>query len=158
MFQLLFPKVIDNKYRGSWLALVLFVPVMLLKLSMGFHVAGFNPMIDPRNILISADGIPLDSFSAEAVSTIVFFANAWGFSLFVIMLFSLVALLRYRAMLPLAILFVAIEQVGRKAMNIAQDGWRLDDMTTGNIINYVLSALLLLALVLSMSRRKSAAD
>ena len=160
MFGLLFPKTIDNNYRGQWLALLFFVPVLLLKLMMGFNVAGFNPTLDVRDILQNVDGMPLDSYSAAAATDIVFLANAWGFSLFVIGLFGVIALLRYRAMIPLAILFLTIEQVGRKAMSIAESGLRLgpDELTAGNIINWALSAALILALVLSMMRRRSAAD
>lgn len=158
MLGLLFPKTIDNKYRGQWLALVLFLPVMLLKLSMGFHVAGFNPLVDVRDILTEADGIPLDTYSADAASTLIFFANAWGYSLFLLALLGVIALFRYRAMLPLMILFLTIEQVGRKAMNIADEGLRLSDMTAGNIINYTLSGVLVLALFLSVMRRRNAVE
>jgi len=158
MLQLLFPKIIDNKYRGQWLALVLFVPVLVLKLMMGFNIAGFNPALDVRNILQDVDGIPLDTYSAQAATDLVFFANAWGVSLFTITLIGVVALICYRAMIPFAILLVAFEQVGRKGMNIAQEGLRLNDMTAGNIINWALSIALVLALVLSVVRRRTAVD
>ena len=158
MLGLLFPKQIDNHYRGQWPALFLFIPVLLLKLMMGFNVAGFNPTLEVREILQNVDGIPLDTYSAQAVSDILFLANAWGFSLFIISIFGVIALLLYRAMLPLAILLLTIEQVGRKAMSIAESGLRLeaDQLTSGNIINWVLSGVLVLALLLSVSRRRSA--
>lgn len=157
MLGLLFPKTIDNTYRGQWLGLVFFLPILVLKTVMGFNVAGFNPSVAVRDILQDVDGIPLDAYGAEAAADLVFFANAWGLSLFVICLFAVVALLRYRAMVPLAILFVAIEQVGRKCMNIAEQGLRLgpEDMTAGNIINWAFSVMLVLALVLSVMRRRS---
>ncbi|NNL89611.1 MAG: hypothetical protein HKP25_11125 [Marinicaulis sp.] len=158
MVGLLFPKIIDNTYRGQWLALVLFLPVLALKLMMGFNVAGLNPTLEVRDILQNVDGIPLDSFSPEAVSEILFMANAWGFSLFIICIIGVIALLRYRAMIPVAILLLTIEQVGRKAMSIAESGLRLgpEELTAGNIINWFLSAVLVLALILSVVRRRSA--
>jgi hypothetical protein len=156
MLSLLFPKVIDNKYRGQWLALVLFVPVLLLKIMMGFNVAGFNPTIEVRDILQNIDGIPLDAYSTAAATDLVYFANAWGLSLFTIGLVGLIALIRYRAMIPVAILLLTVEQVGRKAMSIAESGLRIGpDMTAGNIINWALSAALLMALVLSIMRRRT---
>jgi len=159
MFSLLFPKVIDNKYRGQWLALVFFVPVLLLKIMMGFNVAGLNPAIDVRDILQDVDGIPLDTYSAAAASDLVFSANAWGLSLFTICLVGVIALIRYRAMIPIAILLLTVEQVGRKAMAIAESGLRIGpDMSAGNIINWALSAALVLALALSMMRRRNAVD
>ncbi len=158
MFSLLFPKTIDNKYRGQRLALWLFVPLVLLKLMMGFNVAGLNPTLDTRDILQDVDGIPLDTFSAEAASEIVFAASAWGLSLFTISLLGVIALIRYRAMIPLAFLLMTIEQVGRKAMSIAVDGWRLgaNELTAGSIINWVLSAAVVLGLLLSVIRRRTA--
>jgi hypothetical protein len=157
MLSLLFPKVIDNKYRGQWLALVLFVPVLLLKIMMGFNVAGFNPTIEVRDILQNIDGIPLDTYSTAAATDLVYFANAWGLSLFTIGLVGLIALIRYRAMIPIAILLLTVEQVGRKAMSIAESGLRIGpDMTAGNIINWALSVALVLALVLSIMRRRMA--
>lgn len=160
MLGLLFPKTIDNTYRGQWLALFLFVPVLILKLMMGFNVAGFNPSVPVRDILQNVDGMPLDTYSAQAATDILFLANAWGLSLFIIGLVGLIALLRYRAMIPLAILIVTIEQVGRKAMSIAESGLRLgpDELTTGGIINWALSAAVILALVLSVMKRRTAAD
>jgi len=60
-------------------------------------------------------------------------------------------------MLPISILLLTIEQGGRKAMSIAETGLDIGpDMTVGNIINWVL--ILVLALVLSVIRRKSALD
>ncbi len=159
MFGLLFPKTIDNKYRGQWLALLFFAPVLILKLMMGFNFAGLNPMLDVRNILIDVDGIPLDTYSAEAASDLVFFANAWGLCLFTITVFGVIALIRYRAAIPLAILLLAIEQLGRKAISIVDSGLHLDwPMSTASIINWGFSFALILALALSMIRRRSAAD
>jgi len=159
MFSLLFPKVIDNRYRGQWLALLFFVPVLILKLMMGFNVAGLNPALDARDILIDVDGIPLDSYSVEAASHLVFFANAWGLCLFTITVFGVIALIRYRAAIPIAIFLLAIEQLGRKAMSIAESGLGLDwPMSMAGMINWGLSIALILALVLSMMRRQSAAD
>jgi len=159
MFGLLFPKMIDNTYRGQWLALLFFVPVLIMKLMMGFNFAGLNPVLDVRDVLISVDGIPLDTYSAEAASHLVDFANVWGLCLFTITVFGVIALVRYRAAIPLAIFLLAIEQLGRKAMSIAESGLRLDwPMSTGAIINWGFSIALTLALILSMVRRRSAAD
>jgi len=156
MVSLLSPRVIDNKYRGQWLALVLFVPVLLIKLVMGFNIAGLNPAIEARDILQDVDGIPLDTYSRAAVTDLIFFANAWGLSLFTICLVGVIACIRYRSMIPFAILLLTIEQVGRKAMSIAESGWGIGpDMSAGNTINWALSVALLLALVLSTIRRRT---
>ena len=159
MFGLLFPKVIDNRYRGQWLALLLFVPVLIIKMLMGFNFAGLNPLVETRDILIDVDGVPLDSYSVEAATDLLFFANAWGLCLFTITVFGVIALIRYRAAIPLAILLLAIEQVGRKAMSVAESGLGLNwPMSMAGMINWGLTIALVLALVLSIIRRRSAAD
>ena len=156
MVSLLFPKVIDNKYRGHWLALVFLVPVLLLKLMMGFNVAGLNPVIEVHNILQDVDGIPLDTYSTGAVTDLIFFAKAWGVSLFTICLVGVIAFIRYRSMIPFAILLLTVEQVGRKAISVAESGLGIGaDMSAGNIINWALSIALLLALLLSTTRRRT---
>ena len=156
MLRLLFPTVLDNKYRGQWLALVFFVPVLLLKLMMGFNVAGFNPVMEVRDILQDVDGIPLDTYSTGAVTDLIFFANAWGLSLFTVCLVGVIALIRYRSMIPIAILLLTVEQVGRKAMSIAESGLGIgSEMSAGSTINWVLSIALLLALLLATIRRRS---
>ena len=159
MVRLLFPKVLDNKYRGQWLALVFFVPVLLLKLMMGFNVAGFNPAMEVRDILQDVDGIPLDTYSTAAVTDLIFFANAWGLSLLTICLVGVIAFIRYRSMIPFTILLLTVEQVGRKAMSIAESGLGIGpDMSAGNIINWALSVALLVALLLSTTRRRTVND
>ncbi|RKZ13282.1 hypothetical protein DRQ53_13575 [bacterium] len=159
MVSLLFPKVMDNKYRGQWLGLVFFVPVLLLKLMMGFNVAGLNPVIAVHDILQDVDGIPLDTYSTAAVTDLIFFANAWGLSLLTICLVGVIAFIRYRSMIPITILLLTVEQVGRKAMSIADSGLGIGpDMSAGNIINWTLSVVLLVALALSTTRRRSVDD
>ncbi len=157
MFSLLFPKIIDNKFRGQWLALVLFAPMLLLKLIMGFNIAGFNPMLEVRDILQDVDGVPLDTYGVEAASDLVSFANAWGLSLLTICLVGLVALLQYRAMIPFAILLLTVEQLGRKIMSVAESGFRFgpEEMTTGSMINWAFSLALVLALILSIIPRRT---
>ena len=158
MLGMLFPKVIDNKFRGQWLAFVFFLPVLALKTLMGFNVAGFNPAIAVRDILIDVDGIPLDGYSTEAATDLLFFASAWGLSLFVICIVGWVALVRYRAMLPFAILLLTIEQVTRKGMSIVESGWGLSwPMSPSGMINWGLTIALVLALVLSVMRRRNVA-
>ena len=160
MFGLLFPRIIDNKFRGQWLALLLFVPVALLKLLMGFNVAGLNPTLDPRDILQNVDGVPLDSFSPDAASHIVFGTQAWGLALFTLSLLAVIALIRYRALVPLAIFMLTIEQAGRKAITHIQFGFHEagEPLTAGAIINWALTAALVLALILSLMRRATAVE
>ena len=46
----LFPKQMDNTYRGHWLGMWLFVPIVLLEL-----VIGTNSIINTRSVATGAD-------------------------------------------------------------------------------------------------------
>lgn len=101
MLTRLFPKQIDNDYRGHVLAIWLLVPLALTKLLQGASVAGLNPLRTSRQILEAVDRVPVGAFPAEAASHLVFLFAAWGVCIFVLGLLGILALLRYRAMMPL---------------------------------------------------------
>lgn len=153
----LFPKTIDNIYRGQWLALALFAPVLAMKGMIGFNVAGLNPLIATEYILKSADGVPLDSFPAAAVSLIVYLSASWGFGLLLLALVGVLAFVRYRALLPLVILLFTAEQGFRQARAVmermaepAADAAR----AAGFYINWGFTIALVLALALSLMARR----
>lgn len=107
MLNRIFPRQFDNAYRGHWLGLWLFVPVVLLKATQGAAV-----VFDTRNSLISADGIPLESYGAAAGETVVALSALVGFFLLSIAVLGAVALIRYRAMIPFMFLVQLIVQLG----------------------------------------------
>ena len=117
----IFPKQFDNAFRGNQIALWLFVPIIVLKL-----VIGVNSIIMTRSVATSADGIPLDSYSAGAAEAVVsLFALLGLFQLFLALL-GFVALIRYRAMIPFLYLVLLLQMLGNRALNflhpIAQSG------------------------------------
>lgn len=156
----LFPKTIDNVYRGSWLAVWLLAPVLLLKLFMAVNVMGLNPLIDVRRIITGADGIPLDTYASEVQELIIFNYATWGLPLLLLCVLAIVALLRYRAMLPLAIFMLAAEQIGRKALGaviMTPAETEPAGFSIGAAINWGFSIFLVLALILSLTPRRTAA-
>ncbi len=152
MLNRLFPRQIDNAYQGHPIAIWLFVPVVLMKTLMGFNVAGLNPWISSRFVIQAADGVPIDTFPAQAASMAVFLFAAWGLALLVLALLSIVVLIRYRAMLPLMFLALAVEQLGRKVLASVHlaTGASHDGVSIGTLINWGFSAALVLGLALSL--------
>ncbi len=108
----LFPKQLDNDYRGSVLAIWLLVPLALMKALQGANVAGRG-----RYILETVDRVPVNSFPVEAASHLVFLFSAWGLCILILGAIGLIATVRYRAMIPLAFLFLLIEQCGRHVLS-----------------------------------------
>jgi hypothetical protein len=112
MFARLFPKQFDNAYRGHWLALILFGLLLVLD-----AVVGTNSILHTRSVMIGADGIPLDSFSPRAAQEAISeFALLGLWRLFFVLL-GLVALIRYRAMVPFLFLLLFIQQLAGKVVH-----------------------------------------
>lgn len=151
----LFPKQADNTYQGHQAAVWLFVPMVLLKLAMGLNVAGLNPWISNRMVAETADGIPLESFGAEAASTVMFLFASWGLALFVLSLLGVVVLLRYRALIPMLYLLFSIEQFGRYWVAQTSPILRAapsEGTTAGLLINWGFMAVLAIGFALSLAK------
>lgn len=139
----LFPRVAENRYPGRRPGLWMFA-LMLLKIAMGVNV-----MVNAPHVARSADGVPVDTFVAAAAAAFSFVFAAWGLSQFVLGLASLVVLLRYRSLVPLAFLCLLIEQIGRMLLRFR---WPVDRIATapGTAINVALTAIMVLGFVLSV--------
>jgi hypothetical protein len=156
MLTRLFPKQIDNDYRGHVLAIWLLVPLALMKFLQGANVAGLLGTGNSRRILETVDNVPVGSFQAEAASHLVFLFAAWGVGVFVFGLLGMVVLIRYRAMIPLMYLLLLIEQVGRKALSTIHLDRPFVSLAASpaNLINWVFLSALATGFLLSLSGRR----
>ncbi len=59
MFKLLFPDAVDNFYQGDRLALWMLGTILLFRFAIYL-----NSILDSRQVLVSADGIPLVNYPA----------------------------------------------------------------------------------------------
>lgn len=111
MFNRIFPRQFDNNYRGHWLAIWLFAPVVLARLAMAA-----NSIINTRYVASAADGIPVDSYTAGGAAAVVALFAIGGLSQLLFGLQGLMALIRYRAMIPFMYLLFLITQVGGRVL------------------------------------------
>ena len=149
MLSRIFPKQIDNNYDGNKLAIWLLVPIVLLR-----ALIGFNSIFFTRTVATSADGLPLDSFTAAGAQTVLaLFALLCLFSLLLALL-GLVVLVRYRAMIPFLYLFLLIQEVGNKAIVLANPVARSasSDTQAGSVIVLAILAMTFVGFVLSLTR------
>jgi len=144
----LLPASADNTYRGQRVALWLFA-LMPLKILMGVNV-----MLHAPQVARNADGIPIETFGAQASSAFSFAFACWGLGQLVLGLASLVVLLRYRSLVPLVFLALLIEQCGRMLLRLQWPVERAPE-AIGAIINLVLLAIMVTGLVLSLWRPMS---
>ena len=143
----LLPASIDGQYHGYKTALWLLGALVLLKGAMGL-----NSIFNGYRVATTADGIALDSFTAAGAAAVLAFLALWGWSLFLFALLGVLALVRYRAMVPLVFLLLLLEQLGRKQiltlLPISHSG-----PSPGFSINLALMVLMVVGLVLSLLTR-----
>lgn len=147
MFNQILPRSIDNTYRGHVLALWFFVPILILKTGIAL-----GSLFNGRAAAQSADGIPLDSFGIRGAETVVTLFAIWGLSQLMFSVLGVLALVRYRAMIPFLFLLFLVEHVARRWILLAQPVARTGT-PPGLYINLVLLALLIVGLALSLRSR-----
>ena len=151
----IFPRQFDNTFRGHWLAIWILVPVVLLEL-----IIGANSIINTRSVAMGADGIPLDSFSAEAATTAISLFALLGFSRLLLALLGVMALIRYRAMIPFIYLLLIVLQLGSKALLLLHPAIRSmgHNSAAGSTVILVLIGMLLTGFVLSLLGKPKSED
>ena len=147
MLSRILPPRIDNAYRGHPLALWLFVPVVLSKTAIAL-----GTIFNGRRAAQSADGIPLDSFGAAGAEAVLALLAIWGLSQLVFSVLGVLALARYRAMIPLVFVLLLLEHLARKWILLVKPIARAGT-PPGIYINLGLLVLMILGLVLSLCRR-----
>jgi hypothetical protein len=149
MIQRLFPKQIDNTYSGQRLALWLSWFVVLFKIAQSASV-----IVAGHFTAISADAIPLDSYSPDAAGTILSLFTISAVARLLLCLICVVAMLRYRSAVPLMFLLLVIDYLTRTAviyvLPIARSG-----PVGGVWVNLGLFVLTIVGLVLSLRSRTS---
>lgn len=151
MLSRIFPKQFDNDYRGYKLAIWLLVLLLLFKTSISVNAVGWNPLMTSHDVLQRADRIPLDTFSTNAADAAVLLFAVWGVTHLVLNLLGFIALVRYRTMIPLIYLLIAIDHIGRKAAVDAFPIIRADAGTVSVPVNLILIALLLIGFGMSLT-------
>ena len=149
MLSRLLPAHLDNDFRGYQAAIWIFALITAFKLALGLvHV-------------FSADGgaqtmshIPLDSYAAGAAQNVVGIFARLGLEQLLLGALFVIVLLRYRAMIPLMYLLLAIEQFGRRGIltiSAIERAVEIDGITDALLINWGLMAALAIGFALSLA-------
>jgi hypothetical protein len=144
----LFPARLDSVgYRGRAVALWLFGLFLVLRLIMGV-----NGAINPRAIA-TGDGLRLDEGGAD---TILLLFRSLSLGTLPLVVIGVVALWRWRSMVPFLYLVLLAELALRRLVALANPIPRTD-ASLGIWINLALLALLLIGFVLSLWSARRAA-
>jgi hypothetical protein len=150
MLTRLFPPRIDNSFPGIRLGLWLFVPHLALRL-----LQGINSIVMTERVMVGADGIPLATYPPEAAATAISLFALLGADRLVIGAIGLVALVRYRAMIPLLYVLLLGEFLLKQGVLALRSPAR-ETTAAGALVTGVLVSLMLTGLVLSLWRRRTA--
>ena len=113
MLSRLFPKQIDNTNRGHWLALAILAVILSLR-----SVMCFNGIFDTLEVATMADGIPVAKFTPDAAQAVLSLFALLAASNLVPILLGFVALLRYRALVPLVYLLLLLQSAASRAVGL----------------------------------------
>jgi hypothetical protein len=150
MLGLLIPRVIDNRFRGQWLGYWLLAPVLVVKT--GIAAAS---ILTPGQAN-KADAIDLSTYSAAALRDAMTSTALLGLLHLSIALFCVLAMIRYRAMVPLIYLWLLAEFLGRRVILGLYPMARTPGLSSGSIVNLVLLTLMALGLALCVWPRRDA--
>ena len=145
MFEKLFPKTIDNRYRGMAIAKWVFVAMTVLTIGRSLaHI--FLPDGGAQSIAT----IALDTFSPTAASVIIGIFAYWGWTQLLLGLLYVIVLWRYQSMIPLMLVFIFIEWVGRFLLAEFYKPIETVGTAPGAVGNMILPFVALIMLVLSL--------
>ena len=144
MVNRIFPPQFDNNYRGHKLALWLFVPIVFMKVGISL-----SSIFDTYNVVRSADGIPLDTFTSGGAEAVVAITALLGLSHFLLASLCVLALIRYRAMIPLMYVLLLVEFFAKKWILLVHPIVRTGT-SPSTYVNLVLITLLIVGLALSL--------
>lgn len=150
MLGILFPRVIDNTFRGQWIGLWLMAPLLFVKL--GIAIVS---MIDPRRAN-AADAIDHASFSEAALREATTTTALLGLLHLAIGLVGVLAMIRYRALVPFIYLWLLAEFLARRAVLTLYPIDRVDGPSSGSLVNMVLLGLMVVGLLFSLWPRRRA--
>jgi hypothetical protein len=152
MLNRILPGQFDNAYRGMRAAVWLFVPLVLLRL-----VMGANMMWHPADIAATADAIPLSSYTGGGAQAVISLFAQIGLYRLLLALLTALALVRYRAMIPLLYLLLLLELLGSRLLDyfypIAKPAGASGQ--TGSALILGILALTLIGFVLSLIPRRA---
>lgn len=152
MLRLLFPSAFDTKFRGQWLGFWLLAPVLLLKLA----IAVVSIVMPAK--ANGADAIDVSTYSEAALRDAATSTALLGLLHLCIGVIGVLAMVRYRAMVPLVFLWLLAEFFGRRVVLSLYPIDRVDGASSVSPVNIVLLSLMVVGFALSLWRRRNAPD
>ena len=138
------PERTNHQYEGNKLALYFFYVITLVTIGRSLvHIFS----LDGGAQRIAT--IPLDSYSEEASDVVIHIFAEWGLAQLLFGILYLIVLWKYKSLIPLMYLFIAIEYSGRLFLTLYKP-IILDGTAPGYVGNYIMIPLALIMFSLSL--------
>lgn len=149
ILNIIFPKIINNNFYSSKLALYVFYIITLITLWRSQHH------------LIAADGgaqsiatIPLDTFATIGSEAVISIFAFWELSQLIIGILYLIASIKYKSLIPLLYVLMFLEYLIRLIIDVFKPLPTIDT-APGQIGNYIFMAISSAMLVLILKSYKT---
>ncbi len=150
LISIVFPKTIDNNYKGLKIALYIFYVLTIVTLWRSQHH------------LFAADGgamsiasIPLDTFTSDGEMAVIGVFSLWGLSQLIIGFIYLAVALRYRTLIPFMYLLMFFEYIMRTVYIGNFKPIPTLETAPGAIANIILIVVVPILFTLSIIERKT---
>ncbi len=151
MLERLLPRAIDNRFAGHRAALWLLGLYVALKL-----VMSLNSIFNTASVASGADGFLLESYGGEGARAVLMLFALVAVGQLALALVGVLALVRYRAMVPLVFLLLLAEHAARR---VVVDSYAVErGASAGFWVNVALAAVLVAGLSLSMWKSRGLRD
>ena len=144
----LFPKFIDNEYKGKKIPFYFFYLIIAVTL-----IRSLVHIFKADGGAQSIANIPLHLYSEQASETIVHLFSEWGLSQLLFGLLYIVVLIKYKSLIPLMYLFLIIEYSARLLLALYKPVV-LEGHAPGGIANYFLVPLFVILFLLSLKKHR----
>ncbi len=115
MLSRIFPRQVDD-YRGHRFAVWLLVLFLLVKTFASVNAIGLNPLWTNHDVLRGVERVPLDTFGTVAGNAAIVLFAWWGVTALMFTVLGFIAVVRYRALVPLVYLLMAVNHIGQQAL------------------------------------------
>ncbi len=149
MKEILFPKTIDNTYKGHKITKWLLYLYVFRQIG-----AAFTHMFTADGGAQSIASITLDAFSTEAAGSVISMFGYWGLEQLVIGLIIIAILARYKSLIPAAWLIYSIEFSGRFLLKFIMPGVPTTHTPPGVFLDYFFVPLAIIMLIVSVTSTK----
>jgi len=147
-FNRLFPRIVDNTYRGRTVALWIFAFVVSVRIFQSVLV-----IVNGSSIVAGADGIPLDTYPAAAAQTILALYALYAVARLLISVPCVLAFVRYRSAIPFMFALILLNYLAARVVALFLPIARVGT-PPASIVTPVLIALTAGGLVLSLWTRR----